>query len=144
MKILKNLLIALVFTFSFAYSVVPVAFGATTETPLDPFCNEVSSGRDIPICEINKQSADTSAKRGLLEENGIFRKILWVISWITGLLAGVFIIVGGIKLATSGGNADSVKSARNMVLYSCVGIAVVALSNVIINFVLSIVAKTNG
>jgi uncharacterized membrane protein YjfL (UPF0719 family) len=49
----------------------------------------------------------------------------------------VVIIVAGIMFTTSGGNADSVKKAKSMLLYAVIGIVVSILAYAIVNFVLA-------
>lgn len=51
------------------------------------------------------------------------------------VIAVVMIIIGGIRYATSGGNADKVKTAKNTILYAVIGLAVALLALVIVNLV---------
>lgn len=53
------------------------------------------------------------------------------------VVAIVMIIIGGIRYATSGGNADKVKTAKNTILYAVIGLAVALLALVIVNLVKS-------
>jgi hypothetical protein len=46
------------------------------------------------------------------------------------------LIFGGFKYITSGGDAGKITGAKNTILYAIVGLVIVALSQVIINFVL--------
>lgn len=105
--------------------------------PLEAFCNEV--GADKEVC---KNSTNDPGGKSLLEADGIVDRVFRLISWLTGMLAVVFIFVGGFKFATSGGNKDSVKSARNMIIYAMVGLAVILLSNLIFNIIIGIVKGT--
>lgn len=117
--------------------------------PLKCFCEETrdnsvytdaeGSGGSKSVCQLNDVDADKDSKEGLLSENGIVKKILNLLSWITGLLAAVYLIIGGAKIITSGGNSDSVKSGRRMIIYALIGIVVVISSNLIINFVIGLV-----
>lgn len=114
--------------------------------PLKCFCEEVnrdtSGGKatveNKKICEINSNSGASSSK-SLLAKEGIVKKILNFMSWLTGLLAAVYLIVGGFKIIVSGGESDSVASGRKMIIYAMVGIAVVISSNLIINLVIGAV-----
>jgi len=119
--------------------------------PLKCFCEEVRTDIDNAvksgkvskenkdICQLNDIDQDRASKEGLLAENGIIKKVFNLLSWITGLLAAVYLIVGGAKIITSGGNSDKVTSGRKMIIYALVGIAVVISSNLIINFVIGLV-----
>ena len=55
--------------------------------------------------------------------------------YAVGVISVVMIIVGGIRYATSGGAAEKVKSAKNTILYACVGLAVALLSLAIVTFI---------
>ena len=55
--------------------------------------------------------------------------------YAVGVISIAMIIIGGIRYATSGGNAEKVKSAKNTILYACVGLAVALLALAIVNFV---------
>lgn len=125
-----------------------VAFAATpTPDPGDPlgeFCRNTDAQTDTTICDINEADKTNADTKGLLAKNGIIKRVLGLMSWLVGMLAVIFIIVGGFKFTTSGGNSDSVKSAKNMIIYACVGIAVVILSQVIINFVIGLANKASG
>ena len=59
-----------------------------------------------------------------------------ILSAIGGLIAVIMIIIGGIKYITSGGDSNSVSSAKNTILYAIVGLIVVAFAQVIVQFVL--------
>lgn len=61
-----------------------------------------------------------------------------VITWVliaVGILCVVFIIIGGIKFATSSGEPDKTKSARNTILYAVIGLVIAVLANVIVSIV---------
>ena len=61
-----------------------------------------------------------------------------VTTWLlmaVGAISVIFIIIGGVKYATSGGDADKVKSAKNTLLYAIVGLAVALLAGLIVQLV---------
>lgn len=55
---------------------------------------------------------------------------------LIALIAVIFILIGGIKYITSGGDEDAAASAKNTILYAIIGLIVIAFSAVIVNFVL--------
>lgn len=71
----------------------------------------------------------------------VIRNMLQVFSWLAGVLSVLLIIFGGIKYATSGGSDEAVSSAKKTITYALVGLVIVALSQVIVRYVL---AKTTG
>lgn len=61
-----------------------------------------------------------------------------VLSWVyglVGLVAVIFIIVGGIRYALSGGDAAGVKQAKDTITYAIVGLVLVILAYTITQFV---------
>lgn len=59
--------------------------------------------------------------------------------YFVGALSIIFIIWSGFKYITSGGNPETVKSAKNTLLYAVIGLAVSVLSFSIVNFVIETV-----
>lgn len=57
--------------------------------------------------------------------------------YFVGAIALIFIIYGGVKFITASGNPEKVTEARNILLYSILGIIVVVLAYAIINFAVS-------
>ena len=67
-----------------------------------------------------------------------------VIYWILGLSGGVavlFLILGGIQYITSSGNKDKAEKAKQTILYAVIGLIVIALSFVIVAFVSQNIGK---
>ncbi|MBQ3294707.1 hypothetical protein IJG98_03235 [Candidatus Saccharibacteria bacterium] len=56
--------------------------------------------------------------------------------YAAGLLAVVMIIVAGVKMTTSAGDAGAVAKAKSTIIYSVVGLVVVILAYAIVNFVI--------
>jgi uncharacterized membrane protein YidH (DUF202 family) len=59
-----------------------------------------------------------------------------IFSIVVGIIAVIMIIIGGVKYITSGGDAGNVTGAKNTILYAIIGLVVVALSQIIVQFVL--------
>lgn len=74
---------------------------------------------------------------GVSDINTVIRTGLRIFQSIVGLIAVIMMVTAGMRFVTSGGDATKVTSARNTLLYGAVGIVVVALSEVIIQFALN-------
>lgn len=70
--------------------------------------------------------------------------ILNTVIGITGIIAVIFVIIGGINYMTSAGDAGKVKKARDTILYACIGLVICALSFAIVNWVISGVSGQSG
>ncbi len=77
---------------------------------------------------------DTDAEKSV---NDIIETIVNVLTTVVGILAVIFIIVGGFRYITSGGDSGKVSSARNTIVYALIGLIIVALAQIIVRFVLS-------
>ena len=62
--------------------------------------------------------------------------IINIFSWIVGAVSVIMIIYGGFRYITSGGDSNGVKAGKDTVLYAIVGLVIVALAQIIVNFVL--------
>jgi hypothetical protein len=60
----------------------------------------------------------------------------WLL-WAVGAVCVVFIVIGGIKYATSGGDSEKVKKAKDTLLYAVIGLAVALLAGVIVSLVVN-------
>ncbi len=74
--------------------------------------------------------------------NNTVNLIINIFSWVVGVVSVIMIIWGGFKYITSGGDAGSVTSAKNTILYAIVGLIIVALAQVIVKFVLGNVTNS--
>ena len=67
---------------------------------------------------------------------GIIQTVINVFSIVVGVISVIMIIIGGLKYITSGGDSGNVTGAKNTILYAIIGLVVVALSQVIVRFVI--------
>jgi fumarate reductase subunit D len=66
----------------------------------------------------------------------IVAMVINVFSWIVGAVAVIFAIYAGFLYITSGGEQGKIKLAKDTIFYVIVGLVVVAISQVLVNFVL--------
>jgi hypothetical protein len=64
-----------------------------------------------------------------------------ILSVAIGITAVVMIMVSGFKYITAGGDAGSIGSAKNTLIYAIVGLVIVALAQAIVHFVLHAATK---
>jgi len=86
-------------------------------------------------------NCDTSATD---TANNLVKEIINIISVVVGIIAVIMIIFAGFRYVTSGGKEDSVKSAKNTILYAIIGLVVVALAQIIVHFVLAKTTQATG
>lgn len=67
--------------------------------------------------------------------------ILYSIIGISGLVAVIFVIIGGIGYMTSSGDGAKVEKAKKTILYATIGIVVSVLAFAIVNWVILVALK---
>lgn len=73
--------------------------------------------------------------------NGIIETIIRILQVVVGVVSVIMIIIGGFKYVTSGGESGGVTSAKNTILYAIIGLVIVILAEVIVQFALNRVAE---
>jgi len=103
-------------------AVAPITVHA--ETAKEAACRAINNGRGC-----NQEGAENRI-------NNTVKNVVNIFSIVVGLTAVIMIIVGGFKYVTSAGDSSKVTSAKNTILYAVIGLVVVALAQVIVQFVL--------
>lgn len=119
--------VAMVLSLMFAPALVPSAVNA----------QQGNNNAEQKICEGSggtwKGNACSTGGPSLLE---IIRAVTNILIFLVGAVAVVVIIISGFRLATSAGDAGAVKSARDGILYSVVGVFIAIAAYAIVNFVI--------
>lgn len=91
--------------------------------------NAAATGNQNNNCSVNDNGRDTISN--------LASKVVNIFSLIVGAVAVVMIIYGGFRYITSGGDSNSVGTAKNTLIYAIIGLIIVAVAQVIVHFVLS-------
>ena len=98
---------------------------AATTSPQSTVCTTLGSNAGC-----------TSTPTNGINLNTLTVAIINILSIVVGVVAVFMIIIAGIRFITAGGDSNGISSARNTILYAIVGLLVVALAQVIVQFVL--------
>src|SRR5579872_6028889 len=90
---------------------------------------------NIPTCPGGNFSA---LCLGATQLGSVIVNAINLIFVVAALLALVFLIIGGVKWLTSQGEKEGVNKARETIVASIVGLVIIFLSYLIINFVLNL------
>ncbi len=82
-----------------------------------------------PVCNSTKKDPFTGSNSALLN-------IANILSWIGGVIAVIMIIFAGFTYVTSSGDDGKIKTAKNIILFSVVGLVVIVVSRIIVAFVI--------
>jgi hypothetical protein len=114
-----------------------VSTGAVALLPGATAFAQSNAAQSAAVCEgagavSGGACANTGGTVSSLVKTGI--RILQVIA---GTIAVFFVIFGGIRYVTSSGDPAKLNTAKNTIIYACIGVAIVALSEVIVQFTLN-------
>lgn len=104
---------------------------------INPACVD-SSGSPLPpdrqpeICK----SANTT-ENSLFGSEGVLTAVISLLSLIIGIAAVVSIIISGIRLVMSGGEPNSISSARRGILFAVIGLGIAVTAQLFVRFLLS-------
>ncbi len=121
-----------------AQTPAPAATG-TGANPQEAIC---AGAETLQIQSTPTATCATAATGTEDKVNSLITQIINIFSVIVGIIAVIFIIIGGLKYITSGGDSGNVTGAKNTILYAIIGLIIVALAQFIVRFVLSKAAGT--
>lgn len=75
--------------------------------------------------------------------SAIIMRIIEILLSIAGLLAVIFLIVGGFRYITAGGNEETAETAKKTIINAIIGIVVVILSFVIVRVISNALISKN-
>jgi len=71
---------------------------------------------------------------------GAIRNIVNALLVLIAIIAVIFVIIGGVRYITSSGDEDASAAAKNTIIFALVGLVIIGLSIVIVNFILNAMA----
>jgi hypothetical protein len=103
--------------------------------PFDEICKNNPSAS---VCqEVVKNPQNPKGKNALYGPGSLLARATSLAAIAVGVVSVVYIIIGGIKFTTSGGDSNNVTSARNTVLYAVIGLVIAAMAQVIVVFIIN-------
>ena len=108
---------------------MPVYAGAQPFDPLEQACKKTGTD-SADVCDNPIAGEDP-----LLSRDGVLTQAVNILSLVTAVIAVIVIVVSGIRLITSSGDANAISTARNTIIYAGVGIIVVVMAQTIVRFI---------
>ena len=99
-------------------------------------CSSTVCDGDYPT-SVKASCGCPDAESGKDNLTKVIGSIVSAVIAILGVVAIIFIVVGGIGYMTSTGDAGKVKKAKDTILYACIGLIICALAFAITQFVIS-------
>ena len=105
-------------------------------TPVAAFADynplgDACAGNDSTTCTDNTTLVNDKGQMPVLQ------KVTYLLAGISGIIAIFIIVIAGIQMVSSGGNAQKVAAARGAIVGALIGIAITALATIILSFVIS-------
>lgn len=100
---------------------------ALAETAKDAICQGVGTVGNTTGCTEPKDAPTV---------NSVLNTVVDLLSLLVGIIAVIMIIVSGFRYVTSGGDPGKVSGAKSALIYALIGLAIAALAQVLVKFVL--------
>ncbi|MDB5175782.1 MAG: rane protein [Candidatus Saccharibacteria bacterium] len=132
---IKNHLIILATVAGFSVSVLaPIGVASAANNIQDSLCQ----GTNIATTGVASNGCAAEADSNAF--NNVAKRVVNIFSVIVGIIAVIFIIYGGFKYITSGGDSNNVSGAKNTLIYAIVGLIIVAMAQFIVRYVFNTAA----
>ena len=112
----------------------PVFAFAQTGPQTDYYCTQYGG---IPVPSAFCRGLFSLGPAGKLTFTGFVTSVIDILLWIVGILAVLFIIIGGIRYILSSGNEEAAEAAKKMIIHAVLGVVIVILSFVMIRIIVS-------
>ncbi len=142
MKFIKNLFASLALgslLVAPAMVLAPAVVSAQDSSIQSGLC----AGSNLSAADPQGCDPEASSEEATNTVDGIITTVINIFSLVVGVVSVIMIIIGGLKYITSGGDSGNVSGAKNTILYAIVGLVVVALAQIIVQFVLGKVATSS-
>ena len=82
-------------------------------------------------------TGETCAGTGAEQVDNTLADAIHILSIVIGIVAVIMIMIAGIRYITANGDPGSIRAARDTVIYAVIGLAIAAMAQVTVRFVLS-------
>lgn len=131
---IARLLIALALVLGVSAPVLAVSGGAYAAVDTTSVCDGIKATGGAG-CDTAK---DPKAKNAV---ESLVTNIINIFSWVAGVVSVIMVMLGGFWYITSNGDAAKVTKGRNAITYALIGLVIVALAQVIVQFVIGTLFK---
>lgn len=80
---------------------------------------------------------------GCVDPGALFLNTLHWFIGMAGIVSAIFVVYGGISYSTSSGSAEKIRKSKTMITNALIGLAIVALAEIITAFVSNIIREAN-
>jgi len=107
--------------------------------PFDSARNQACQGIEFDV----NSTGDCSEAGAGEKLDSTLSAVINIASLVVGVVSVIMVIIGGLKYVSSQGDSNGTASAKNTVIYAIVGLVIVALSQIMVRFVINRATDTN-
>lgn len=99
---------------------------------------QAQGGGVSPVDSIRKGTTDAGSSE--TDDSGFndgLQTVMNILMFLLGAIAVIMIVIGGLRYTTSNGDAGTIKSAKDTILYAVVGLIVALIAYAIVSFVIT-------
>ena len=133
---IRNLILALSLMFTAAVPLAMPSVASAASQISNNVCQGVNSASGVSSTILTQTGTEGACSNQDTHVNSLLSTIINWFSIIVGVAAVIMIVFAGFKYITSGGKEEGVKTAKNTILYAIIGLVIVGLAQVIVQFVL--------
>lgn len=122
---MRKILAALLLLVGLSVTVTPAVYAATTGE--EELCRGAGMTWKDGTC-VNNNGGPTVQQT--------VENVVNVLLFLIGAIAVIMIVIGGLRYVLSNGEQAQLTSAKNTIIYACVGLVVSVMAYAIVNFVL--------
>ena len=67
---------------------------------------------------------------------GVVKALIQVAFMAAGIVAVIYLIIGGFKYVTSSGNPEAIESAKGTIVNAIIGLIIIFISSLLVNYIL--------
>jgi len=114
------------------------ALGLTTASAAAYVCPASFSASKCDACQgLTQIDTSQDCTNGGSGVTSVIKAVVNILSYIVGAVAVIMVIIAGLKYVTSAGDSNSISSAKSTLIYALVGLAIAALAQIMVHFVLT-------
>jgi len=118
---------------------IAVLLGAASLAPLTAYaaCDASTTAGAIQCGSCSAAGADCTPAQTSSTVNTTVKTVINILSVVVGAVAVIMVIMAGFRYITSAGDSNKIASAKNTLIYALVGLAIVMLAQLIVQFVIN-------
>lgn len=113
-----------------AVSIALLPSGLALAQDIFPECKPGGAGVGTEFCKVVNNTEDP-----IEGDDSLVKNVVDVITLVSGMIAVIMVVIGGLRYVLSNGDPQGTQSAKNTILYAIVGVIIAIAARSIVLFV---------